>query len=50
MAYSLGMEPSDVGSEPFGGGGVAFWGSVPFFFNIVDAIAGLLGMMSLLCY
>ena len=40
MAYSLGMEPSDVGSEHVGrGGGVALLVSVQFF-PVVDAIAG----------
>jgi hypothetical protein len=35
MAYSLGMEPSDVGSEQVGGGGCRL---VSSFFPIVDAI------------
>jgi hypothetical protein len=40
MAYSLGMEPSDVGSEQArGGGAAAFLGSVQFVPG-VDAIAG----------
>jgi len=35
ISYSLGMEPSDVGSEPFGGGGggVAVGVGVQFFHN-----------------
>ena len=40
MVYSLGREPSDVGSEQVvGGGGVAFYVSVQFF-HVPDAISG----------
>jgi len=38
MAHSLGMEPSDVGSEQFGeGGGIALYVGVQFV-PVVDAI------------
>ena len=47
MAYSLGVEPSDVGSEPVGVGGSCVVGLCPVFY-VIDAIVGLLSMMSLL--